>query len=64
MTPPRPDTSPRRSAAVALPAYGLAAVTLAGFAGGWHWLLDLTSHTSAGIGCWRLWPGSSWRRAD
>ncbi len=44
MTPPRPDTSPRRSAAVALPAYGLAAVTLAGFAGGWHWLLDLTSH--------------------
>jgi endonuclease/exonuclease/phosphatase (EEP) superfamily protein YafD len=27
-----------------LPAYGLAAATLAGFAGGWHWLLDLASH--------------------
>jgi endonuclease/exonuclease/phosphatase (EEP) superfamily protein YafD len=29
---------------VDLPAYGLAAATLAGFAGGCHWLLDLTSH--------------------
>jgi endonuclease/exonuclease/phosphatase (EEP) superfamily protein YafD len=27
-----------------LPAYGLAAATLAGFAGGWHWLFDLASH--------------------
>ncbi len=44
MTPPRSAASPRPSAAADLPAYGLAAVTLAGFAGGWHWLLDLTSH--------------------
>lgn len=36
---------PRRlRAAFDLPAWGLAAVTLAGFAGRWHWLLDLTSH--------------------
>lgn len=27
-----------------LPASGLAAATLAGFAGGWHWLFDLASH--------------------
>ena len=40
-----PDT-PRRRAPLAfdLPAYGLAAASLAGFAGGWHWLLDLASH--------------------
>jgi endonuclease/exonuclease/phosphatase (EEP) superfamily protein YafD len=40
-----PDTPRRRiPSALDLPAYGLAAVTLAGFAGGWHWLLDLASH--------------------
>jgi endonuclease/exonuclease/phosphatase (EEP) superfamily protein YafD len=45
MTPPRPDPSPaRRLAVVELAAAGLAVVTLAGFAGGWHWLLDLASH--------------------
>jgi endonuclease/exonuclease/phosphatase (EEP) superfamily protein YafD len=45
MTPPQPDRSPsRRLAVVDLAGIGLAAVTLAGFAGGWHWLLDLTSH--------------------
>jgi endonuclease/exonuclease/phosphatase (EEP) superfamily protein YafD len=44
MTPPPPDTSPRRSLGSDLPAFGLAAVTLAGFAGGWHWLFDLASH--------------------
>ena len=40
-----PDT-PRRRVPIAfdLPAYGLAAASLAGFAGGRHWLLDLTSH--------------------
>jgi endonuclease/exonuclease/phosphatase (EEP) superfamily protein YafD len=27
-----------------LPAWGLGALTLAGFIGSWHWLLDLTSH--------------------
>jgi endonuclease/exonuclease/phosphatase (EEP) superfamily protein YafD len=27
-----------------LPLWGLAAATLAGFAGGWHWLVDLTAH--------------------
>jgi len=27
-----------------LPAWGLGAVTLTGFTGRWHWLLDLTSH--------------------
>jgi endonuclease/exonuclease/phosphatase (EEP) superfamily protein YafD len=39
-------STPRRSllAVVDLPAYGLAAATLAGFAGRWHWLLDLASH--------------------
>ncbi len=38
--------TPRRRAPIAfdLPAYGLAAASLAGFAGGWHWLLDLASH--------------------
>jgi endonuclease/exonuclease/phosphatase (EEP) superfamily protein YafD len=44
MTTPRPAPPPRRSLAVDLPAYGLAFATLAGFAGGWHWLLDLASH--------------------
>ncbi len=34
----------RARAAFDLPAWGLAAATLAGFAGRWHWLLDLTSH--------------------
>lgn len=35
----------RRSAiAIDLPASGLAAVTLAGFLGRWHWLLDLVGH--------------------
>jgi endonuclease/exonuclease/phosphatase (EEP) superfamily protein YafD len=34
---------PRRSLFHWLP-FPLAAVTLAGFGGGWHWLLDLTSH--------------------
>lgn len=36
---------PRRSQPVLdLPAWGLGAATLAGFAGRWHWLLDLMSH--------------------
>jgi endonuclease/exonuclease/phosphatase (EEP) superfamily protein YafD len=40
-----PDTPRRRlPLALDLPAYGLAAATLAGFAGGWHWLFDLASH--------------------
>jgi endonuclease/exonuclease/phosphatase (EEP) superfamily protein YafD len=39
-----PDTPRRRTLALDLPAYGLAAATAAGFAGGWHWLLDLASH--------------------
>jgi endonuclease/exonuclease/phosphatase (EEP) superfamily protein YafD len=40
-----PDT-PRHRPPIAfdLPAFGLAAATVAGFAGGWHWLLDLASH--------------------
>ncbi len=37
--------APRRTRTVVdLPAWGLGAVTLAGFVGRWHWLLDLTSH--------------------
>jgi endonuclease/exonuclease/phosphatase (EEP) superfamily protein YafD len=40
---PLPAAS-RPPTALELPAYGLAAATLAGFAGGWHWLLDLASH--------------------
>jgi endonuclease/exonuclease/phosphatase (EEP) superfamily protein YafD len=44
--PATPPDTPRRLTPLALdlPAYGLAAVTLAGFAGGWHWLFDLASH--------------------
>jgi endonuclease/exonuclease/phosphatase (EEP) superfamily protein YafD len=43
--PARPPDTPRRAPLVLdLPAYGLAAVTLAGFAGGWHWFFDLASH--------------------
>ncbi len=44
MAAPPPAPPSRRSLACDLAACGLAAVTLAGFAGGWHWLLDLTSH--------------------
>lgn len=44
--------APRPSAAAPAPpssllawlSYPLAAITIAGFGGGWHWLLDLTSH--------------------
>lgn len=40
-----PPAAPRRSRTVFdLPAWLLGALTLAGFAGRWHWLLDLTSH--------------------
>jgi endonuclease/exonuclease/phosphatase (EEP) superfamily protein YafD len=41
-----PSATARRRTPVAfdLPAFGLAAATVAGFAGGWHWLLDLASH--------------------
>jgi endonuclease/exonuclease/phosphatase (EEP) superfamily protein YafD len=34
----------RPPTALDLPAFGLAAATLAGFAGSWHWLFDLASH--------------------
>lgn len=38
-------TQPRRRRAVLdLPACGLGAITIAGFAGRWHWMLDLASH--------------------
>jgi endonuclease/exonuclease/phosphatase (EEP) superfamily protein YafD len=39
-----PPTTPRFTTAFDLPAGGLAAATLAGFMGHWHWLLDLASH--------------------
>jgi len=40
-----PETVGRRAVGLlALPALGLLAATLAGFAGRWHWLLDLASH--------------------
>jgi endonuclease/exonuclease/phosphatase (EEP) superfamily protein YafD len=41
-----PSDTPRRPKPVVfdLPAFGLAAMTFGGFAGGWHWLLDLASH--------------------
>ncbi|MFM8413809.1 MAG: endonuclease/exonuclease/phosphatase family protein [Planctomycetota bacterium] len=41
-----PATAARAPASFALdlPAYAVAGVTLAGFLGRWHWLLDLTSH--------------------
>ena len=41
-----PSATARRRTPVAfdLPAYGLATASLAGFAGGAHWLLDLASH--------------------
>jgi endonuclease/exonuclease/phosphatase (EEP) superfamily protein YafD len=44
MTDNQPATPRRARAAFDLPAWGLAAATLAGFAGRWHWLLDLASH--------------------
>jgi len=45
MKDPQTPAAPRRTPAkVDLPAYALATVTLAGFAGGWHWLLDLASN--------------------
>lgn len=44
MTEPQPAKPRRARVAFDLPAWGLAAATLAGFAGRWHWLLDLASH--------------------
>ncbi len=44
MTETQPAKPRRSMAAFDLPAWGLAAATLAGFAGRWHWLLDLASH--------------------
>lgn len=44
MNAPAPAAGAPASLALDLPAYALAAVTLAGFLGRWHWLLDLTSH--------------------
>ncbi len=41
---PSPTTPRTRRAALDLPAWMLAGLTLAGFAGRWHWLLDLASH--------------------
>jgi len=38
------SAAPRPPIASDLPVFGLAAATLAGFAEGWHWLLDLASH--------------------
>lgn len=55
--------APRRSFFHWLP-FPLAAVTLAGFGGGWHWLFDLTSHFRW---YWLLLAvvclAASWRRA-
>ncbi len=39
----RPDSRPRRSLFDALPA-GVAAATVAGWCGRWHWMLDLANH--------------------
>ena len=44
MTAPPHATSARARLALDLPAYVLAGITLTGFLGRWHWLLDLTSH--------------------
>lgn len=44
MTIPLPPARTRNLLALDLPASGLLGVTLAGFLGRWHWLLDLTSH--------------------
>lgn len=66
MKPRQPDRSPsRRLIAVDLAGAGLAAVTLAGFAGGWHWLLDLMSHFRwywllAALVCFAV---AAWRRS-
>lgn len=62
-TRPAGDPRPPRGLFAWLP-FPLAAVTLAGFAGRWHWLLDLTSHFRW---YWLLLAivclASSWRRA-
>ena len=42
---PTPEAASRPLArAIDLAAVAAAAATLAGFAGRWHWLLDLTNH--------------------
>jgi len=60
---PDPASVPRSSLFTWLP-FPLAAVTLAGFVGGWHWLLDLASHFRwywllLAVAC----LAASWRRA-
>ena len=44
MTAPQHATPAPAPLALDLPAYALAGITLTGFLGRWHWLLDLTSH--------------------
>lgn len=65
MNDPAAPARRRGPLALDLPAYGLAVVTLAGFLGRWHWLLDLACHFRwywllAAVGWFAV---AAWRRS-